>query len=150
MEIRRLWQAVTVSVFLLALGCGGSDDGGSPTAPPPAADSLVIVRAEPSEGTALRRGSSASFRIRVRYEMARTTTGSVAAFVFDPTPSGPGVVFTNPLLPETRISGHRGEVDVAFSLTVPPTATQLVVDVGLFPGGSDTSNVGDEITYPVQ
>ncbi|HEX7185872.1 MAG TPA: hypothetical protein VF756_28870 [Thermoanaerobaculia bacterium] len=151
MEIRRPLQAVAVCVFLLVLGCGGGDDGGSsPTEPLPTADSLVIIRAEPSEGTALRRGSVVSFRVRVRYEMAQTTTGSVAAFAFSSSPSGPGIILTNPLLPETRISGHRGEADVSFSLTVPQAATEITVDLGLFPGNSDSSNVGDEITYSTQ
>lgn len=151
MEIRRLFQAVAVCVFLLVLGCGGDDDGGgSPTEPRPTVDSLTIIRAEPSEGTVLRPGSSVSFRIRVRYEMAQTTTGSVAAFVLSFGPSGPGVIFTNPLFPETRISGHRGEAEVVFSLTIPQSATRINVDVGLYPGNSDTSNVGDEITYSVQ
>jgi len=150
MDSRRLLPAVALCSLLLLTACGGGGYGGLPTEAPPTADSLTIIRAEPSEGTALPRGSNVSFRIRVRFEMAQATTGSVAASAFSLSASGPGIIFTNPLFPETRISGNRGEAELTFSLPVPQSATEVLIDVGLFTGNSGSSTVGDELIYSTQ
>ena len=68
------------AVVLAVQGCGGGG-GHSPTEPEPTVDSLTLVRIEPAQGTALRRGSQVTFRSRLAYTTARSTQGTIVAIV---------------------------------------------------------------------
>jgi hypothetical protein len=147
MRIRALSRFAAVCAVILAVqGCGGGG-GHSPTEQPePTVDSLTLVRIEPAQGTALRRGSQVTFRSRLAYTTARATQGTIVAIVLGPN----GPVPTQSGFPFSFVSGRRGEVEMTFVVTVPANGSNLGLIFDFEPDGGTTADTSVEINYPTQ
>jgi hypothetical protein len=145
MRIRALSRFAAVCAVVLAVqGCGGG--GHSPTEPEPTVDSLTLVRIEPAQGTALRRGSQVTFRSRLAYTTARATQGTILAIIL----GANGPVPTQTGFPFSFVSGRRGEVEMTFVVTVPTTGSNLGLIFDFEPDGGTTADTSVEINYPTQ
>jgi hypothetical protein len=108
--------------------------------------SIDLVSATPAPGTALKKGSTERFSVRVRYVLQSRETGRIALFFLDesgtPLLSGKG----------TGIEIVRGKsqvVDITHEVVV-PEVMDLILEVVIIPEGlKELSRVYVHIRYPV-
>jgi hypothetical protein len=135
---------VLSAVFLVVTGCGGG--GHSPSEPeaPPTVDSLTLVKIDPATTTVLRRGSSVTVKAQLRYAMAKSTQGTILAFVL----GAKGLVPTQGV-PFALVGGNRGTVDMTVSFVVPqdPSAVNVIFD---FQPDGATADLNVSASYSTQ
>ncbi len=108
--------------------------------------SIDLVSATPSPGTALTKGSTVRFSVRVRYVLQSREKGRIGLFFLDelgkPLLSGKGTGIE-------IVRGRSEVVDITHEVVVPPVM-DLILEVVIIPEGlKESSRVNVHIRYPV-
>ena len=145
--------AIRVSLVVIAaltLGCGGGSS--SPTEPAARRDTLVLLSADPPEGTHVRLDGDVQVLARFRYTFGQPTGGKVVVLVH-PLPFGLPLL-TDPLLAQADVAGQEGEATLRFTIHLDDPDQQLspgpiAADFALFPQGQRESTASAQIRYEV-
>lgn len=137
-------------IAVLAFGCGGGSS--SPTEPAQRRDTLVLLSAEPAEGSRLQLGGRAQISARFRYTLAQAGGGKISVLVH-PLPFGVPIL-TDPLLAEVDVNGQEGEATLSFEILLddsfePLQPGPIAANFALFPEGQTRSETIVLIRYEV-
>lgn len=143
-------RVTLVVMTALAFGCGGGSS--SPTEPATRRDTLVLLSADPPEGTRVQLGGRVQVLARFRYTFEQPVGGKIGVIVH-PLPFGLPLL-TDPLLAQADVEGQEGEATLRFAILLDDPDQQLrpgliAADFALFPRGQRESTASVLIRYEV-
>jgi hypothetical protein len=143
-------RIILVVMTALAFGCGGGSS--SPTEPAARRNTLVLLSADPPEGTRVQLGGEVQVTARFRYTLEQPAGGTIGVIVV-PLPFGLPLL-TDPLLVQANVEGQEGEATIRFSILLNDPDQQLrpgpiAANFALFPRGQSQSTTSAMIRYEV-
>ena len=134
--------SLSVLAVLIAGACGGS----SPVSP--TTEFIAFKAVSPSDGTAVKAGSTVTVSVSVTATLVNFNNGRVVMIVQDQV--GRVVQQTGRPQPQATISKGTATVELSDSITVPDAALAVEVIMALFVEGSDRTAAFVKARYPVQ